>query len=125
MFQVGIQWQWREDTFPQEIRILARYSQRSRQRDEAIQKFIEINGRPPTDNEVAVLVRETRPEKLRNISIEAVKQYQRARLEPGEASVLRKLAANTKSCEIDLARAEDALQYAKDHVFERVSVAHN
>jgi conjugative relaxase-like TrwC/TraI family protein len=103
--------------------MLARFSLRSRQRDEAIQKFIEINGRPPTDNEVAVLVRETRAEKLRNISTEAVREYQRARLAPGEARLLGNLMANAKSPESTFARAEDSLQYAKDHVFERVSVA--
>ena len=57
--------------------MLTRYSQRSRQRDQAIKEFIKINSRAPTDNEVAVLVRETRAGKLRNISTEAVKQYQR------------------------------------------------
>jgi hypothetical protein len=72
---------------------------------------------------VAVLVRETRPEKLRNISTESVKQHQRARLEPGEARMLRNLAANARAFEVPSIRDEDSLQYAKDHVFERVSVA--
>ena len=103
--------------------ILARYSQRSRQRDEAIKKYIEINDRVPTDNEVAVLVRETRPDKLRNISTEEVRQYQHARLETGEQRVLCKLAANARTAKVTLAGAEDSLQYAKEHVFERVSVA--
>jgi conjugative relaxase-like TrwC/TraI family protein len=37
-----------------------RYSQRSVQRDQAIDEFTKQNGRRPTGNEVAVLVRETR-----------------------------------------------------------------
>jgi len=41
-----------------------RYSQRSAQRDLAIDEFTKQNGRRPTDNEVAVLVRETRADKL-------------------------------------------------------------
>jgi conjugative relaxase-like TrwC/TraI family protein len=103
--------------------ILERFSRRSRQRDEAIAKFIEINGRPPTDNEVAVLVRESRAEKLHNISTEAVRNHQLARLGPGEARVLRKVVEKAQTTEIAPAQAGDALQYAKDHVFERVSVA--
>lgn len=35
--------------------LLSRFSQRSRQRDDAIEEFTEKNGRPPTGNEVAVL----------------------------------------------------------------------
>jgi conjugative relaxase-like TrwC/TraI family protein len=105
--------------------ILARYSQRSRQRDEAVRRFIEINGRQPTDREVAVLVRETRADKLRNISTEAVQQYQRARLETGEAWILHRLFANAKNTAIPFspAEADASLKYAEDHVFERVSVA--
>ena len=103
--------------------ILARYSQRSRQRDEAVQKFIEINGRQPTTREVAVLVRETRADKLRNISTETVRQYQRARLEIGESWLLHKLVANVKNAAIPFAPAEASLRYAENHVFERVSVA--
>src|SRR5262249_32587256 len=44
--------------------LLTNYSQRSRQRDEAVEDFKETQGRSPTDNEVAVLVRESRPDKL-------------------------------------------------------------
>lgn len=38
--------------------LLDKYSQRSAQRDSAIQEFTNSRGRAPTDNEVAVLVRE-------------------------------------------------------------------
>ena len=44
--------------------LLDKYSQRSAQRDAAIQEFTNSRGRAPTDNEVAVLVRETRADKL-------------------------------------------------------------
>jgi conjugative relaxase-like TrwC/TraI family protein len=57
-----------------------KYSQRSRQRDEAIEEFTEKNGRPPTDNEVAVLVRETRANKLIEISTDELHSWQRSRL---------------------------------------------
>jgi len=65
--------------------LLRKYSQRSRQRDAAIQEFVNRNGRVPTDREVAVLVRETRAEKLVEISTQEVRTRQRARLSPEEA----------------------------------------
>jgi hypothetical protein len=58
--------------------LLTTYSQRSRQRDEAIEKFTERNGRQPTDNEVAVLVRESRADKLIEISTDEVRAATRA-----------------------------------------------
>ena len=51
-----------------------KFSQRSAQRDAAIQEFTEKRGRPPTNREIAVLVRETRPEKLIEISAAEVKK---------------------------------------------------
>ena len=44
--------------------LLRTFSQRSQQRDQAIEAFTEQRGRRPTDNEVAILVRESRPDKL-------------------------------------------------------------
>jgi hypothetical protein len=51
--------------------LIEKFSQRSHQRDLAIEEFITKNGRQPTDNEVAVLVRETRADKLTAISRES------------------------------------------------------
>src|SRR5262249_32289355 len=48
--------------------LLTRFSQRSRQRDEAIRAFVERTDRQPTDNEVAVVIRETRADKLVEIA---------------------------------------------------------
>src|ERR1017187_10057209 len=48
--------------------LLTKYSQRSQQRAQAVREFVERRGRPPTDNEVAVLVRESRADKLIEIS---------------------------------------------------------
>lgn len=59
--------------------LLDRYSQRSAQRDAAISQFTKQNGRRPTDNEVAVLVQETRADKLAEIATEQVRQQQLAR----------------------------------------------
>ena len=44
--------------------LLEKYSQRSEQRDRAIAEFVGSKGRHPSDNEIAVLVRESRADKL-------------------------------------------------------------
>jgi hypothetical protein len=71
--------------------LLSRYSQRSEQRDQAISEFMKQKGRAPTDNEVAVLVRESRADKLTEISTEEVHAQQLLRLLPREASQLTDL----------------------------------
>jgi len=103
--------------------LLARYSQRSRQRDEAIEEFTETRGRSPTDNEIAVLVRESRPDKLIEISGDEVRSRQRSRLKKGEADVLAELREAAAFRPSPREAAWSSLQYAEEHVFERVSVA--
>jgi conjugative relaxase-like TrwC/TraI family protein len=71
--------------------LMRTYSQRSQQRDQAIEAFTEKRGRPPTDNEVAILVRESRPDKLIEISTAEVKQRQLERLTPEETVSLTEL----------------------------------
>ena len=68
-----------------------KFSRRSVQRDAAIQDFLENNGRLPSNNEIARLVRETRPEKLTEVTTAAVKAQQRARLDAEEARTLKDL----------------------------------
>src|SRR5216683_697897 len=72
--------------------LLEKYSQRSEQRDRAIQEFTHSRGRAPTDNEVAVLVRETRADKLQEISTERVRNLQQDRLTPDERKTLREVS---------------------------------
>ena len=103
--------------------LLTKYSQRSRQREQAVREFVERHGRPPTDNEVAVLVRESRADKLIEISTQEVCARQRARLTPEEAGQLVELQQRSRACPVDLAPAEPSLRHAQAHVFERVSVA--
>lgn len=106
--------------------LLERYSQRSAQRDAAIVQFTRKNGRKPTDNEVAVIVRESRAEKLIEISTEQVRQKQLERLSPAEAHTLESLRASQLDRTIDRAWANtpevEALSHAKEHLFERNSV---
>lgn len=106
--------------------LLERYSLRSAQRDAAIEQFTVEHGRKPTDNEVAVLVRESRADKLAEISTEQVREQQQARLAPEERQTLQSIRA--KSIERhphipqEFSQASESLQHAKAHLFERNSV---
>jgi primosomal protein N' len=86
-------------------------------------EFTEKNGRPPTDNEVAVLVRETRANKLIEISTDELHSRQRSRLTKKEASALADLRKENPARAPAIESAGPSLQHAEDHVFERVSVA--
>ena len=107
--------------------LLDKYSQRSAQRDAAIQEFTHSRGRAPTDNEVAVLVRETRADKLQEISTEQVRNFQQDRLTPDERQVLRAILkdaqAKSHSPQINRGMHETSLSYSEQHIFERLSVA--
>jgi conjugative relaxase-like TrwC/TraI family protein len=107
--------------------LLRTYSQRSQRRDQAIEAFTEKTGRRPTDNEVAILVRDSRPDKLIEISTAEVKHRQIVRLTPEEAQTLTEL--RQQAVEIAQEReglafepAAPALRYAEQHLFERRSV---
>jgi hypothetical protein len=109
--------------------LLERYCQRSAGRDAAIEDFKEQHGRKPTDNEVAVLVRESRADKLTEIATEEVRQLQQVRLSPEESHVLDRLRGGSleqgPGGSYELSPAADSLQHAKDHLFERRSVVYD
>jgi conjugative relaxase-like TrwC/TraI family protein len=104
---------------------LEKFSRRSEQRDQAIRQFLEINGRLPTNAEVAVLVRESRTDKLIETSAGEVKQQQMARFELQELTRLEQLReqAFQRGPVVEKAQAAASLLYAREHIFERVSVA--
>jgi conjugative relaxase-like TrwC/TraI family protein len=106
--------------------LLEKYSVRSAQRDAAIERFTVEHGRKPTDNEVAVLVRESRADKLAEIATERVREQQQARLAPNERHTLQDLRSGsleqTPRIIHEPSRAAESLQYAKEHLFERNSV---
>src|SRR6202522_3500085 len=107
--------------------LLEKYSQRSEQRDRAIAEFVESKGRQPSDNEIAVLVRESRADKLIEISTGEGHSRQRARLTPEESLTLEQireaLRERSQTQRLEPESAVPSLDYAKQHVFERVSVA--
>jgi conjugative relaxase-like TrwC/TraI family protein len=106
---------------PEEL--LSKYSQRSKQRDQAIEEFVNKAGRQPTDNEVAILVRDSRADKLIEISTEEVRKQQCSRLTSSENLLLRLLKPEKGILPPIMKSSGASLDYAKDHVFERVSVA--
>src|SRR3984885_9578727 len=107
--------------------LLDKYSQRSAQRDAAILEFTNSRGRAPTDNEVAVLVRETRADKLQEISTEQVRNLQQERMTPDEKQMLRdglnEAQSKSQSPQINCRVHEASLAYSQEHIFERLSVA--
>ena len=102
-----------------------KYSQRSAQRDAAIAEFMDLNGRRPSNTEIALLVRETRDPKLREISTPEVKARQYARMTPEEAHTLKELreTALERGSIREQTPAMASLAYAREHLFERLSVA--
>ncbi len=102
--------------------LITKFSQRSRQRDEAIDDFVEKYGRQPSDNEIAVLVRESRADKLVEISTNELRARQRGRLTEDERRALAAVRATNVTPTIELDAAEPSFEYAQQHIFERVSV---
>lgn len=103
--------------------LMERYSQRSEQRDQAINQFKAEHGRSPTDNEVAVLVRESRPDKLHAISTAEVRHLQLGRISAQEHSTLVDLRDRSQERGIQKAPATESLSHAQEHLFERKTVA--
>jgi conjugative relaxase-like TrwC/TraI family protein len=102
--------------------LLTKFSQRSQQRDRAVEDFVKENGRRPTDNEVAILVRESRADKLAEISSAEVRGRQNARMEPSEKRELESVRPE-RTRDPEMSSAEPSLNYAKEHIFERQTVA--
>jgi conjugative relaxase-like TrwC/TraI family protein len=82
--------------------LLEKYSVRSAQRDAAIERFTVEHGRKPTDNEVAVLVRESRADKLAEIATDKVREQQQARLAPEEKHTHEEIGRITHAIRDDM-----------------------
>jgi ATP-dependent exoDNAse (exonuclease V) alpha subunit len=108
-------------------KLLEDFSQRSAQRNRAIAEFVQQTGRQPSDNEVAILVRESRADKQVEIATEEVRRRQRARLKPEDEVMLSQLQEAALACaetrKKELQSVDACLEYAQQHILERVSVA--
>ena len=103
--------------------LLAKFSQRSLQWDQAIEAFVAQHGRKPTDNEVADLVRESRADRLTEISTHELRERQRARLARKERDLLQAMCTGRRCTEVAVDRCAPSVECSEQHIFERISVA--
>lgn len=103
-----------------------RFSKRTRQVQRLAEEFAANKGRKPTKREVEILVRESREDKLTEISTPAVRAKQRAELNADEARALDGLvrAARQQAPRMQWSHGNtrSVLEAALRHVYERSSV---
>jgi conjugative relaxase-like TrwC/TraI family protein len=100
---------------PEEV--IAKFSQRSRQRDEAIEQFVEYQGKNPTNREIGILVRDNRDAKA-VMPTEEVRERQLERLTPSEHSGLVRLREESKEKEVSYSYD------LNDHITEEPAAHH-
>jgi conjugative relaxase-like TrwC/TraI family protein len=102
---------------------LERFSQRSAVRDAAVAAEEKQVGRKLTNDERAAVVRETRKDKLKEISTAEVRALQRGRLSPDELAELGKVRAAAVSARpVQMEPPKRVLALAAEHCFERRTV---
>lgn len=103
-----------------------RFSKRTRQIQKLAEDFAVEKGRKPTKREVEVLVRESRADKLTEISTPAVRARQRAELNPDELrgldGLVRDARAKAPRLQWSHGNVASVLDAALRHVYERSSV---
>lgn len=103
-----------------------RFSKRSRHVQMLVEEFAKKKGRRPSKREVEVLVRESRPDKLTEISTPEVRARQRAELNLAETEALEALVRGTRAQvprrQISHGQTLTVLDAALRHVHERSSV---
>jgi conjugative relaxase-like TrwC/TraI family protein len=104
---------------------IERFSKRSKERDAAVARQEKRLGRKLTRNEVAHVVHQTRPKKLKGASDEQVRKQQLGELGFFEKRTLRKVVEAANGQAKDFAQrvtTGDAIEHGLQHVFERHSV---
>ena len=102
-----------------------RFSKRREEIEREIKKFEERQARKPTVREIALITRETRPGKLREIATSEVLASQRSQLSPEEWHQLQAVRAQAEGRVAEVKQAGDeheALRASVAHLFERQSV---
>jgi len=79
--------------------IIEKFSQRSQDRDESIEEFMQYQGKEPTNREISILVRDNRQEKPL-MSLEEARRQQIERLTPSEHSGLVRLREEAREKEV-------------------------
>ncbi|MGA7215809.1 MAG: AAA family ATPase, partial [Terrimicrobiaceae bacterium] len=101
------------------------FSKRREEIEREIKKFEEKQSRKPTVREIALITRETRPGKLREITTSEVLASQRSQLSPEEWHQLQTVRAQAEGRIAKVKQAGDeheALRAGVAHLFERQSV---
>jgi conjugative relaxase-like TrwC/TraI family protein len=109
-----------------EPELIERFSKRSKERDIAVAKEEKRLGRKLTRDEVAHVVHQTRPKKLKGATDEQVRKQQLGEIGFFEKRALRKVVAGADGRPKEFTqqvRTDDAIEHGLDHVFERNSVA--
>ena len=103
-----------------------RFSKRSRHVQQLAEEFAQQKKRKPTKREVEVLVRESRANKLTEVSTPEVRAQQRAQLDSDEAEAIDQLVreARARGARQHISHGETlkVLEAALRHVYERSSV---
>lgn len=103
-----------------------RFSKRARHVQKLAEEYAAMKGRKPTKREIEVLVRESREDKLTDVSTEQVRARQRAELSSDELGTLEKLVRVAKAqvphMQWSHGDARKILDASLRHVFERSSV---
>ena len=109
-----------------DTKLIERFSKRSQQRDMAVKRQEDKLGRKLTKKEIAHVVHQSRPKKLKGVSDEQVRDQQLGEIGFFEKRSLRSVtsAADGKpKAFAQYVRPDDALAHGLAHVFERRSVA--
>src|SRR5580658_10284978 len=107
-------------------KLIERFSKRSQQRDMAVKRQEERLGRKLTKQEVAHVVHQSRPKKLKGASDEQVREQQLGEIGFFEKRALRKVVADANGQPKLFAErvwTDTAVDHGIAHVFERNSVA--
>lgn len=103
-----------------------RFSKRARHVQQLAEQFAQEKGRRPTKREIEVLVRESRANKLTEVSTKEVRARQRAQLNADEAVALERLVQSARKQgqrhHVSHGQILTVLDAALRHVYERSSV---
>ena len=106
--------------------LIDQFSKRSKERDQAVQRREQKLGRKLTRNEIAHVVHQTRPKKLKGATDDQVREQQLGEIGFFEKRALRKVVNTANGQPQDFAQrvtTDDAIQHGVKHVFDRQSVA--
>lgn len=109
-------------------KLIERFSKRSQQRDMAVKRQEQKLGRKLTKQEIAHVVHQSRPKKLKGVSDEQVRDQQLGEIGFFEKRVLRQVVAAADGVPVapahqQIVKESVALEHGLAHVFERRSVA--